>query len=376
MDCWNDMKAFVRDVANSLELGRNEKGQLMSRVALVTFASNTKVEFGLNSEASSQATMKRIMQTKGSDTVPKQLFNRPHGSTMTGSGMTRLMADIEPKMRCRTAVFSSGQRCSTKRAMLVITDGQHDTSSNPARTARDARKTKNMVVFAVGICKRRGGEKDADYTTRKRAAYNRMKELVGGNDAPPALGWEKRVKIIDDFGGLEDFVDKLSDGLCDPPPPPPVEKCYTPVDLAFAVDVSGSIQDDCKYADKTKCWSAMSSFVRGVSGRFDIGTKLEQARVGLVKFGTTAETVFKLKEKHNIAQVRAAISAIEYKRSDPIASYTQHRKALEELRDSVMLEPGMRGQNLKVPRVVVIVTDGKTTAKTGETKGDPGPVAD
>ncbi|KAM9307563.1 collagen alpha-1(XIV) chain [Gastrophryne carolinensis] len=139
-----------------------------------------------------------------------------------------------------------------------------------------------------------------------------------------------------------------------PPTPPPTipaakEVCKSAkADIVFLVDGSWSIGDD--------NFHKVIRFLYSTAGGLDVigpgGTQ-----VGVVQYSDDARTEFKLNSHNNKESLLAAIQAISYKGGN-----TKTGRAIKHVREDLLkAESGMRKG---VPRVLVVITDGRSQDET------------
>ena len=120
----------------------------------------------------------------------------------------------------------------------------------------------------------------------------------------------------------------------------------SPTDIVFVVDDSASISS----TNFTRMKSALSCLV----GRLDIDSG--NARVGLVKFGSTVSTVFNFTAYTSVATLQAAILSLSQAEGG-----TNTHTALARVRTTLLTSAA--GDRSNVPNIVVVITDGKSSNK-------------
>lgn len=138
------------------------------------------------------------------------------------------------------------------------------------------------------------------------------------------------------------------------------DTCTSPVDLAFLLDGSGSIEDPSYgggigyFADKEL------EFARNVTSFFAVGSGANESRIGAIVFSTGATVEFDLATHLSTAAVRAAIAEINYPTGATYMSTGLRltRTALFENGTTA----GVRPDSYGIPRVVIVVTDGQSTS--------------
>ncbi|XP_078680705.1 uncharacterized protein LOC144915827 isoform X2 [Branchiostoma floridae x Branchiostoma belcheri] len=130
-----------------------------------------------------------------------------------------------------------------------------------------------------------------------------------------------------------------------------VTECSTPVDLAFVMDGSASVGP--LEFEKSK------KFVRDVVDGFEVGP--EQTRVGVVQFAWMVQAEFHLGDYLDGTDLRNAIARIRYMDGPG----TEIGKALVFTKRRLFSELyGARPETQGVPRVVILITDGRSSPES------------
>ena len=129
------------------------------------------------------------------------------------------------------------------------------------------------------------------------------------------------------------------------PHPPPTTDC--PIDIVFVLDSSGSIL--------SRNYDLMKSFLSRLVGKLDIDSA--KTRVGLVTFASTVGTVINLNAHSSVASIQSAISSLTY-----TGGLTETAVALAYVRTTMLTSSA--GARNNVPKVVVILTDGRSSNRT------------
>lgn len=124
--------------------------------------------------------------------------------------------------------------------------------------------------------------------------------------------------------------------------------CQASIDLAFVLDSSGSVG--------RHHFSKQLVFINKVIDFFNISSSA--SRVALVRFSSYVQTMFSLGTHSNKRSLQRAVSAIGY-----TGGYTATGPALQATHKQVFQTFGRRGARPRdqgVPRVVVLLTDGRS----------------
>ena len=123
--------------------------------------------------------------------------------------------------------------------------------------------------------------------------------------------------------------------------------CQTNLDLLFLLDESGSVGNDSHQLGL--------QFMESVISFYDISP--DDTRVAVISFSTGANVEFDFDDHSTLRQVQGAISRISYN-----GGYTHTAIALE-LAAELFNDPsssGARPISAGIPRVVVLITDGRS----------------
>ena len=152
----------------------------------------------------------------------------------------------------------------------------------------------------------------------KEAGFDYVENAVGGND-----GRHVHVSVTPDL-------------------------CIVDVDLIFVLDASDSISD--------ANWAKTKEFVKRTVSFFNINSPDTNSRIGAIAFSTymNLDDAFNMSQYTTEEEMGCAIEAIG---RNP--AYTYPGKALEYVRTHMLTtEAGMRPASAKIPRVVVVISDG------------------
>ncbi|XP_071798736.1 uncharacterized protein [Asterias amurensis] len=124
--------------------------------------------------------------------------------------------------------------------------------------------------------------------------------------------------------------------------------CITGVDVVFMLDASLSVGEE--------GFARSKSFVRQVVEAFNIGPNDDQTSVGCLQFSHEVTVAFDLGDHDNKEDILKAVDDISYS-----GGGTALGKVIDFIRQSSFTEEhGARRLEYAVPRIAIIVTDGKT----------------
>ncbi|XP_017319585.1 matrilin-3b isoform X1 [Ictalurus punctatus] len=138
-----------------------------------------------------------------------------------------------------------------------------------------------------------------------------------------------------------------------PTHPAPAEVCKSrPLDLVFVIDSSRSVRP--AEFEKVKV------FLSDLVDTLDVG--VDATRVGLVNYASTVNIEFLLKTYANKADLKRAFSRVE-----PLSTGTMTGLAIKTAMEHTFTEEsGARTANKNIPKVAIIVTDGRPQDKVEE----------
>ncbi|XP_043921868.1 matrilin-2 [Protopterus annectens] len=141
------------------------------------------------------------------------------------------------------------------------------------------------------------------------------------------------------LGDMAEFFNSLLGYMLD-------SKCKNmPLDLVFIIDSSRSV--------RPTDYEKVKEFVINILSFLDVG--LDATRVGLIQYGSTVQHEFSLKTYMKKADIHRAVRGMTH-----MASGTMTGLALQYIRNVAFTEAeGARPLDMHVPRVAMIVTDGR-----------------
>lgn len=124
-DNWKIQLDFLVDLTRPLTIGPKA-----ARVALATFNTHPKVEFGFDKHTNMKSLHSAIKKTKFSE-----------GLTFTGEALHLVLKLLVPKMRS-----------SVPKLMFIVTDGRSNGEVKAWRVAEEI-KAEGVTIYTVGITK-------------------------------------------------------------------------------------------------------------------------------------------------------------------------------------------------------------------------------
>ncbi|XP_053571723.1 collagen alpha-6(VI) chain [Bombina bombina] len=208
MENFNKMKAFMKELVNKTEVGRDKV-----QFGAVQFSDDSKAEFQLDTHTTKSGIWNAI-ENMG-------YFGQ---TTYTGNAL-KFVSDYftQPK----------GARPKVRKFLILITDGQaHDEVKTPAESLRNS----GVTIYSVGIF---------------NANKSQLFEISGRPE---------QVFYIESFDTLKTIEDELIFGVCSP-----YEDCskIEVADIVFVIDSSGSI-------DPTE-YGIMKDFIISLVNKSDVG---------------------------------------------------------------------------------------------------------
>lgn len=120
---WKLQLQFVNDLTHPLKIGRKAV-----RVALVTFNTDTKIQFGFDRFTDSRSLQQAVRRIKFTE-----------GVTFTGEALSLVLRKVVPKMRP-----------GVPRLLFLVTDGRPNGEVDPNEIASKL-KRRDVKIFTVGI---------------------------------------------------------------------------------------------------------------------------------------------------------------------------------------------------------------------------------
>ncbi|CAH1241297.1 COL6A3 [Branchiostoma lanceolatum] len=350
------VKDFTSGVVSEFDISITE-----SRIGVVQFSDTLRTEFFLSSFSTKQEVLQAISG-----------IQYLQGNTLTGAAISFTTASS----------FSTpaGNRPNFPDFMIVVTDGlSQDSVVQPAQSARD----QGITVFAVGV----GNE--IDFTTLLQitgvpeyilqvtdfsdllAAQLQVAQIACnlsycGDPGTPVNGYHRGSYFegsVVTYGCNDGFLLQgassttcLGNGqwsdqvpVCllittpasTTPMPDPVCVNFTPVDMVFLLDGSGSVTEP--------NFELVKQFTQDVVLNFNISSAT--TRVGLVQYSDTIRTEFFLNSYPTREQLLLAISDVDYLQGNTLTG-----AAIDFVRTSSFSIPA--GNRLTLPDVLIVVTDG------------------
>ncbi|XP_071180735.1 collagen alpha-5(VI) chain-like [Mytilus edulis] len=288
---------FIISVIDEMDIG-----QTKTQIALMQFASGTKIEFLFN-EHDNKADLAAAIR-----------------SARWMQGNTYLNLALDKIVQVSTK--ENGFRDNVPHILVLISDGVSTRRSYTMKAIERLREKTDYVVFGIGV-----------------GMYLNMDELSKLVSKPvPDHQFH-----VDNQDSLPLIRSQLTTRLCaaDEPKPAPEVCIDKKADIIFIADASTSIG--------ITDFGKLKSFMKKVISNFEIGT--DKIQIGLVTFSNSSKTEFPLKAYSSSDELDKAIDGVHYTQG-----LTFTHLALEEvLKHGFTAQAGARDD---VPRIVVIVTDG------------------
>ncbi|KAI1895826.1 hypothetical protein AGOR_G00110760 [Albula goreensis] len=381
------IRSFIGAMAGAFEIGMDK-----TRVAVVQYSTDTRTEFNLNQYS------KRGELLRAINTLPYK-----GGNTMTGDAMDYLLKN--------TFTESAGARKAFPKVAMIITDGK---SQDPVEEA--ARKLRNIGVeiFVLGI-------KGADEEELRQIAstpYNRHVFNVPNFDLIKEV---QRDLITQVCSGVDDQLSSLASGeevvepasnlqvteissksmrvLWDASPgevtgyklqlipmlagskrqelyvgptqttvnvrdlSPETEyeislfalKGLTPSEPVMAMEKTQPTKVslvDGSYSIGLANFAKVRAFLEILVNSFDIGPN--KVQISLVQYSRDPHTEFALNTHHDLSAVQRAVRTFPYR-----GGSTNTGRAMTYVREKIFV--AARGARANVPRVMILITDGKSS---------------
>uniref|UniRef100_A0A803YKQ4 Matrilin 4 n=1 Tax=Meleagris gallopavo TaxID=9103 RepID=A0A803YKQ4_MELGA len=136
-------------------------------------------------------------------------------------------------------------------------------------------------------------------------------------------------------------------------PKPAALKCRTgPLDIVFVIDSSRSV--------RPFEFETMRRFMIDIIGNLDVGPNA--TRVGVIQYSSQVQNIFSLKTFFTRAEMERAINSIV-----PLAQGTMTGLAIQyAMNVAFTVQEGARPPHKKIPRIAIIVTDGRPQDRVSE----------
>lgn len=284
---------FLTDVVSFFDIGK-------TRVGMVTFSNNSRVEFYFDDYKTTDDISRAILAVK-----------QEGGITNTHLALQTAYEEM--------FTIKHGSRRGVAHICIVITDGVSRLPQNTIGTADLVHKS-GVEVFAIGV----GNEPDV---TELRYIASRPEFVFQVNG----------------YGALSHIENILAVKACeDTSAPPPQTECRgVKEDVVFVVDMSNSIW--------VVDFKRQLEFLSQLVALFDV--KTDKTRVGMVTFSTDTKVQFYLDTYDSQEKVRNAILAVKQE-----GGVTNTHLALQKVRKEMLSEK--HGSRPDVSRVCIVLTDG------------------
>ncbi|MFT7819296.1 collagen alpha-1(XII) chain-like [Arapaima gigas] len=299
------IRTFISAMAGAFDIGEDK-----TRVGVVQYGSDTRTEFNLNQYYRRGDLLRAI------NTLPYK-----GGNTMTGDAIDYLIKN--------TFTEAAGARKTFPKVAMIITDGKsQDAVEEPARRLRNI----GVEVFVLGI---KGADED-ELKQIASAPHNSHVYNVPNFD----MIKEVQDQVISEVcTGVEDQLASLISGE---------EECSLGVDVQADV----VLLVDGSYSIGLANFAKVRAFLEVLVNSFDIGPN--KVQISLVQYSRDPHTEFALNTHHDRNAVVKAVRTFPYR-----GGSTNTGKAMTYVREKIFVTT--RGARTNVPRVMILITDGKSS---------------
>uniref|UniRef100_A0A8C7Z5B3 VWFA domain-containing protein n=1 Tax=Oryzias sinensis TaxID=183150 RepID=A0A8C7Z5B3_9TELE len=299
------IRSFIGSLAGAFDIGEDK-----TRVAVVQYSTDTRTEFPLN------------RYTRRGDLL-QAINSLPYkgGNTMTGDAIDYLIKNIFTE--------AAGSRKAFPKVAMIITDGK---SQDPVE--EHARRLRNIGVeiFVLGI---KGADEDE---LREIASTPHAKHVYNVPNFDLIQEVQKRI-ITEVCSGVDDQLTSLVSGE--------ESKSHHGFEVADVV-----LLVDGSYSIGLQNFAKVREFLEVLVKSFDIGP--DKIQISLVQYSRDPHTEFYLNTHHDINAVVKAVRNFPYR-----GGSTNTGKAMTYVREKIFVPT--RGARQNVPRVMVLITDGKSS---------------
>uniref|UniRef100_A0A4W5QQA5 VWFA domain-containing protein n=1 Tax=Hucho hucho TaxID=62062 RepID=A0A4W5QQA5_9TELE len=302
------IRSFISALAGAFDIGEDK-----TRVAVVQYSTDTRTEFALNRHS------KRGELLKAINTLPYK-----GGNTMTGDAMDYLLKNIFTEV--------AGARKGFPKIAMIITDGK---SQDPVEEYAERLRNIGVEIFALGI-------KGADENELKEMAsipHNTHVYNVPNFDVIKTV--QKKLITQNNLFHNVDHIEMTSNVFSTP-------------ECSLGVDVQADVVllVDGSYSIGLQNFAKVRAFLEVLVNSFNVG--LDKIRLSLVQYSRDPYTEFALNTYNDIASVVKAVRTFPYR-----GGSTNTGKAMNYVREKIFIST--RGARTSVPRVMVLITDGKSS---------------
>ncbi|CAC5397052.1 COL6A [Mytilus coruscus] len=288
---------FIISVIDEMDIGNTQ-----TQIALMQFASGTKIEFLFNKYDNKADVATAIRSAKWMQ-----------GNTYLNLALDKIV---------QVSTKENGYRDNVPHILVLISDGVSTRRSYTMKAIERLRAQTDYIVFGIGV-----------------GMYLNMDELSQLVSEPKP----DHQFHVDNQDSLPLIRSQLTTRLCaaEEPIPAPEVCIDKKADIVFIADASTSIG--------ITDFGKLKSFMKKVISNFEIGP--DKIQIGLVTFSNSSKTEFPLKAYSASDELDKAIDDVHYTQG-----LTFTHLALEEvLKYGFTTDAGARAD---VPHIVVIVTDG------------------
>nr|WNX29079.1 CREWS-A3 [Colubraria reticulata] len=292
------IKKFVQDM-----IGYFDVSPSATRVAVVSFSTTSKEEFGLGRYQSEDPMLKAVSNISFTD----------GGYTRGHKAIAHALTLLEPQPRDDAA-----------RIIIYVTAS---TSSPRDKTVKAAKKvrSKGILVFSVGIGHYVNAEELGQIATQNTTDF---------------------VHSVSTFPDLSRISESLGRQACKVPIPvvQPVPQCEQPFDLVFLVDTSGNIYDE--------EFPLLLEFVQDMIRQFDVSP--QKTRVAVISYSKGTKEAFGLDKYQSSEPMLEAVGKIAFTNT----GYLDSHDAIDDAYN--LLSPKSRDDAV---RAIIYIAHGGATKR-------------
>ncbi|KAK2855870.1 hypothetical protein Q5P01_004605 [Channa striata] len=366
------IRNFISAVAAAFPIGEDK-----TRVGVVQYSSDTRTEFNLNEHGTRPALLRAIgsLPYKG-------------GNTMTGDALNYILKN--------TLVEGAGARAGFPKTLVIITDGA---SEDPVESYAKQLRSRGVEIFVLGI--QQADEEEMKLmasTPYRNHIYNvanfeaiknvqkdlitqvcagvedQLNSLVSGEEViEPASNLQvlevasKFMRVtwdasISDISGYKVQLVPMMTGskrqelYLGPTQTSAVktEPVKVSLECSLGVDVQADVVllVDGSYSIGLANFAKVRAFLEVLVNTFDIGP--DKVQISLVQYSRDPHTEFYLNTHHDLNAVVKAVRAFPYR-----GGSTNTGRAMTFVREKIF--QANRGARTNVPRVTILITDGKSS---------------
>uniref|UniRef100_A0A8C4X3U6 VWFA domain-containing protein n=1 Tax=Erpetoichthys calabaricus TaxID=27687 RepID=A0A8C4X3U6_ERPCA len=331
-DNFKHIRSFIALVTSAFDIGEEK-----TRVGIVQYSTDTRTEFNLN-------------QYFKKGELLKAINNLPYkgGNTMTGSSFFFFNTYY-----CSfTLFFAAGARKGFPKVAIIITDGK---SQDPVEDNAKRLRNIGVEIFTLGI-------KAADIEELQMMSSSPYDKHVFSVSNFDLIKTVQRQIASQVCSGVEEQLNELVSGE-----EGKVLSAFLCFELALivhsfelclqctlGVDVQADVVllVDGSYSIGLTNFAKVRAFLEVLVKSFEIGPN--KVQISLVQYSRDPYTEFALNTHQSIDAVLKAVRSFPYR-----GGSTNTGKAMTYVREKIFV--ASRGARINVPRVMILITDGKSS---------------